>query len=78
MQLRIKPGEYTTLDRYKDFSTVKNSDAGNRMISEIINICDVKTFENEANDAGKLAFRAGKRYVALWILGILTHRPTEK
>jgi len=76
----IKPGrnQYTKMDRYRDFRRVFNSDEGKRVLSQIIGESEgLPIIENEVADTHKMAFRAGKRSVGLWIVQVLNAEPLE-
>lgn len=72
-----RPGiEYTKADRFKDFNRVFGDESGRRVLSQIIEKSEGKViYEHEADTTGKLAYRAGSRYIGLWIIGILSHQP---
>lgn len=67
---RAELGEgYTKADRARDFIQVFNtSDAGQRVLTQILDFC--RPFDSQANaeKPGLLAFNAGRRYVLALII----------
>lgn len=56
-------GPYTHVDRARDFTTVFSTEVGQRVLSQIHQICDPPSTIKEANQGGTLAFKAGMRRV---------------
>lgn len=77
----VKPGRggYKKMDRYRDFRQVFNTDSGKRVLAQIIDECEgLPIIEKEVSDTHKMAFRAGKRNVALWITQVLNAEPLQE
>lgn len=77
----ITPGRngYRKADRYRDFRQVFNSDAGKRVLAQIIDNAEgLPILEHEVSDTHKMAYRAGQRSVALWIVKTLKAEPLEE
>lgn len=56
-------GPYTFTDRARDFSNVFSTEAGQRVLSQIHQICDPPTRIQDADKHGTLAWNAGMRRV---------------
>ena len=56
-------GPYTYVDRSRDFISVFSTEAGQRVLSQIANICDPEISPTDADKPGTLAYKAGKRRV---------------
>lgn len=63
--ISIDRSTYTALDRYREFRLVFGSDAGKRVLSQIVSMCEGPVLrEHEVSDLGKMAYRQGMRYVS--------------
>lgn len=54
---------YTEKDRAADFYAVFGTESGQRVLSQIFQICDPVSLPADADRPGVLAFKAGKRRV---------------
>lgn len=75
--VRVGRGNYTALDRYREARLTFSSDAGKRILSQIIDLCEGSVmFEHEVENIGKLAYRAGMRFVGIQIMAWM-NQPRE-
>lgn len=54
-------GPYKPIDRYRDFATVFGSDAGKRVLSQIISMCEDKVPREDADEPAVRAYIARRR-----------------
>lgn len=75
--VRVSPdGPYTPQDRYNEFHQLFSSEAGKRVLSQIIDYAEGRPISiHDIDSHAKLAFRAGQRDVALRILAWTTMQP---
>lgn len=74
-----REGPYTYTDRYRDFKQVFGTDAGKRVLSQIIDLCEGRpATETDAESHARLAYRAGARSVGLKIAAWATVPPPEQ
>lgn len=70
---------YTKKDRYRDFRQVFSSEAGKRVLSQIIAESEgLPVVESEASDTHRISFRLGKRSLGLWIVRVLNAEPLDE
>lgn len=73
-------GPYTAQDRANDFRSVfsgsSSADQGQRVLSQIAQICDPSPRRDDADHPGRLAFDLGKRRVMAEIMLCMVARPT--
>ena len=74
--VKVNKDGYRKADRFKDFREVFSTDAGKRVLSQLINEAEgLPIIENEASDHAKMAFRSGKRSLGQWLVHILQAIP---
>lgn len=61
-----RDGPYKSIDRYRDFVSVFSSDAGKRVLSQIVDHCEGKVPSEDESDAKVRAYIARRR-VGWWI-----------
>lgn len=67
--VRVGRQNYTALDRYREARLTFSSEAGKRVLSQIIDLCEGSVmFEHEVENIGKLAYRAGMRFIGIQIM----------
>lgn len=70
---------YSKKDRFRDFKAVFGSEAGGRVLQSILAETEgLPIIEEDAESHAKLAYRAGKRSVGLWIVKTLNKEPFEE
>lgn len=75
--VRVGRQNYTALDRYREARLTFSSEAGKRILSQIVDLCEGKVlFEHEVESVGKLAYRAGMRFVGIQIMAWM-NQPRE-
>lgn len=76
--LPVISGSYTKKDRYRDFMAVFGTEAGGRVLQQIIKEAEgLPIIEEDAESHAKLAYRAGRRSLGLWIVKTLNTEPFE-
>jgi hypothetical protein len=66
--ISIDKSSYGPLDRYREFRQVFGTDAGKRVLSQIIAMCEGPVLrEHEVHDHAKIAYRQGMRFVSAQI-----------
>ena len=63
-------GPYQPMDRYRDFATVFSSDAGRRVLSQIVAHCEDKVPREDAPDEACRGYVVRRR-VGLWLASML-------
>lgn len=75
-QVKVNKDGYRKADRFKEFREVFMSDAGKRVLSQIITEAEgLPVIESDVSDHAKLAYRSGKRSLGLWIVQVLQAIP---
>jgi hypothetical protein len=75
--VRVGRNGYTRLDRYRDFKTAFNSDAGKRVLAQIVDLCEGPiTTETDLTNHALLAARAWTRRVGNLIVGYASVPPS--
>lgn len=60
---------YTKMDRYRDFRNTFSTEAGRRVLHQIIDHCEGAIMrESDAEQTHRTAFRGGKRSAGIWIM----------
>ena len=76
--VQVHKDGYTKRDRYSDFRVTFASDAGKRVLSQLIAYTEGQPIvEAEVNNVNSILFRAGKREVGLWVIKMLNAEPLE-
>lgn len=70
-------GPYKPVDRYRDFHSVFGSDAGKRVLSQIVDKGDRRVTEMDAEKQATLIWRAAQRELAQWIVAVATVPPRQ-
>lgn len=66
---RVKLGdEYTEEDRARDFIALFGTERGQRVLAQITDFCQPFPTPNDADKAGRLAFKEGQRFVLLQLM----------
>ncbi|MFK4647214.1 hypothetical protein ABIF96_005788 [Bradyrhizobium ottawaense] len=76
----IKVGRdgYQKLDRYRDARAVFTSEAGKRILSQLIDLCEGPVIrEHEIDNHAKLAYRQGMRFVGIQVLAWMNDIPSD-
>lgn len=68
---------YSKKDRYRDFRSVFGTEAGKRVLTQIIAESDKPVLDTELQ-AELMAYRAGKRSIGLWLVKVLNAEPLEE
>lgn len=70
---------YTKKQRYQDFKTVFETPAGRRVLSSIVAQAEgIPINQEDAESHARLAYRAGMRYLGLWIVQTINTEPYEE
>lgn len=70
---------YSKLDRYRDFRTTFSSEAGRRVLHQIVNHCEGEPMrESQAEQTHRTAFRGGLRSAGLWIVQQMDAVPLDQ
>jgi len=74
--VKVNRDGYRKADRFKDFREVFNTEAGKRVLAQIISEAEgLIIVEAEVDNHAKLSFRAGKRSLGCWIANVLQATP---
>ena len=77
----VKPGinGYSKMDRYRDFRSVFGSEAGKRVLAQLVERAEGKPIlETEVTETQVMAYRAGQRSIGLWVVQVLQAEPLEE
>jgi hypothetical protein len=69
---------YTPLDRYREFNEVFRTEAGRRVLAQIVDLCEgIPLSLNQIENHAYMAFRQGQREVGLKITQYMVDEPTD-
>lgn len=73
-----RDGDYTFQDRHVDFKTAFGSEAGKRVLRQIVDYCDGSILPDERNASqAELAVYVAKRKLGLWVLAVTAMPPSQ-
>jgi hypothetical protein len=74
-----QPGSgYTRVDRYRDFHAVFASDAGKRVLRQIVDHCEGRVLPQDDANLQQLAAYVARRKVGLWIVATASVPPPRQ
>jgi hypothetical protein len=71
-------GPYTPVDRYRDFHSVFSTEAGKRVLRQIVDRCEGRVLPQDDASLQQLAAYVARRKVGLWIVATASVPPPRE